>query len=139
MSSDFDVLIIGSGFSGSVSALRLAEKGYRVAVLEQGREHSAADLRRAGQAMRHLLWAPALGLRGPLAQKVYRNVGVVHGVGVGVGGGSLVYAAVLLEPQAAFYRDPAWAALDDWQASLAAHYRRARQMLGVADNPYQGQ
>ena len=105
-------------------ALRLAEKGYRVAVLEQGREHSAADLRRAGQAMRHLLWAPALGLRGPLAQKVYRNVGVVHGVGVG--GGSLVYAAVLLEPQAAFYRDPAWAALDDWQASLAAHYQRSK-------------
>ena len=137
MSGDFDVLIIGSGFGGSVSALRLAEKGYRVAVLEQGREHSAADLRRAGQSMRHLLWAPALGLRGPLAQKVYRNVGVVHGVGVG--GGSLVYAAVLLEPQAAFYRDPAWAALDDWQASLAAHYQRARQMLGVADNPYQGQ
>lgn len=137
MSGDFDVLIIGSGFGGSVGALRLAEKGYRVAVLEQGREHSAADLRRAGQSMRYLLWAPALGLRGPLAQKVYRNVGVVHGVGVG--GGSLVYAAVLLEPQAAFYRDPAWAALDDWQASLAAHYQRARQMLGVADNPYQGQ
>ncbi len=135
MSEAFDVLIIGSGFGGSVSALRLAEKGYRVAVLEQGREHSAADFHRAGQSMRHLLWAPALGLRGPLAQKVYRNVGVVHGVGVG--GGSLVYAAVLLEPQAAFYRDPAWAGLDsDWQASLAAHYRRARQMLGVADNPY---
>ena len=138
MSEAFDVLIIGSGFGGSVSALRLAEKGYRVAVLEQGREHSAADFHRAGQSMRHLLWAPALGLRGPLAQKVYRNVGVVHGVGVG--GGSLVYAAVLLEPQAAFYRDPAWAGLDsDWQASLAPHYRRARQMLGVADNPYQGQ
>lgn len=136
--SEFDVLIIGSGFGGSVSALRLAEKGYRVAVLEQGREHSAADLQRAGQSMRHLLWAPALGLRGPLAQKVYRNVGVVHGVGVG--GGSLVYAAVLLEPQAAFYRDPAWAALDsDWQTSLAPHYLRARQMLGVTENPYQGQ
>lgn len=136
--SKFDVLIIGSGFGGSVSALRLAEKGYRVALLEQGRELGADDLRRAGQSMRHLLWAPALGLRGPLAQKVYRNVGVVHGVGVG--GGSLVYAAVLLEPQQAFYRDPAWAALeDDWQVSLAPHYRRARQMLGVADNPYQGQ
>jgi cholesterol oxidase len=137
MSEAFDVLIIGSGFGGSVSALRLAEKGYRVAVLEQGRELGADDLRRAGQSMRHLLWAPALGLRGPLAQKVYRNVGVVHGVGVG--GGSLVYAAVLLEPLEAFYRDPAWAALDDdWQTSLAPHYRRARQMLGVADNPYQG-
>jgi len=84
MSEAFDVLIIGSGFGGSVSALRLAEKGYRVAVLEQGREHSAADFQRSGQSMRHLLWAPALGLRGPLAQKVYRNVGVVHGVGVGV-------------------------------------------------------
>ena len=120
MSADFDVIVIGSGFGGSVSALRLAEKGYRVAVLEQGRDLTSADLQRAGSSVRHLLWAPALGMRGPLAQKVFANVGVVHGVGVG--GGSLVYAAVLLEPKASFYQAPAWRDLhSDWQRELAPH------------------
>lgn len=137
MSADFDVIVIGSGFGGSVSALRLAEKGYRVAVLEQGRDLSSADLQRASSSVRHLLWAPALGLRGPLAQKVFANVGVVHGVGVG--GGSLVYAAVLLEPKASFYQAPAWRDLhSDWQRELAPHYQRARQMLGASVNPYVG-
>lgn len=138
MSDDVDVIVIGSGFGGSVSALRLAEKGYRVLVLEQGRDLSSADLRQAGQSLRHLLWAPSLGLRGPLAQKVFANVGVVHGVGVG--GGSLVYAAVLLEPKGAFYQDSAWRNLNaDWQRELAPHYRQARQMLGASLNPYVGQ
>ena len=137
MSADFDVIVIGSGFGGSVSALRLAEKGYRVAVLEQGRDLTSADLQRAGSSVRHLLWAPALGMRGPLAQKVFANVGVVHGVGVG--GGSLVYAAVLLEPKASFYQAPAWRDLhSDWQRELAPHYQRARQMLGASVNPYVG-
>ena len=137
MNADFDVIVIGSGFGGSVSALRLAEKGYRVAVLEQGRDLTSADLQRAGSSVRHLLWAPALGMRGPLAQKVFANVGVVHGVGVG--GGSLVYAAVLLEPKASFYQAPAWRDLhSDWQRELAPHYQRARQMLGASVNPYVG-
>ncbi len=134
---DSDILIIGSGFGGSVSALRLAEKGYRVMVLEQGRRLTDDDLAKAGRDPRALAWAPALGLKGFFAQDVFRHVGIVRGVAVG--GGSIVYAAVLLEPRAPFYRDPAWVGLNpDWRAELAPHYRTARAMLGVTDNPYHG-
>ena len=134
---DYDVIIIGSGFGGSVSALRLSEAGFNVAVLEQGREFATEDFHKSGQNLRHLLWMPPLGWRGPLAQDVFQHVGVVRGIGVG--GGSLVYAAVLLEPGERFYRDPAWAHLSsDWKAELAPHYARASQMLGRAENPYSG-
>jgi cholesterol oxidase len=136
--SDFDVLIIGSGFGGSVSALRLAQKGLKVAVLEQGRQVTAEQMALAARDTKALTWLPALGRYGFFAQDLYRHVGVVRGVGVG--GGSLVYAAVLLEPAANFYQDPAWQALSaDWATELAPHYARARQMLGVTSNPYQGQ
>lgn len=132
---DCDVLIVGSGFGGSVSALRLAERGLKVIVLEQGRRVSEADLERAGRDALALAWAPALGRHGFLAQDVYRHLGVVRGIGVG--GGSLVYAAVLLEPGERFYRDPAWSALSpDWAAELAPHYATARRMLGVTLNPH---
>ncbi|MCU1717483.1 FAD-dependent oxidoreductase [Pseudomonas sp. 5P_3.1_Bac2] len=134
---DYDVLIIGSGFGGSVSALRLAEAGLRVAVLEQGRHISAADMAAAGRSANALAWLPSLGRYGFLAQDVYQHLGVVRGIGVG--GGSLVYAAVLLEPTARFYRDPSWAHLSaDWAVELAPFYQRARHMLGVTDNPYHG-
>lgn len=134
---DIDIVIIGSGFGGSVSALRLAEKGWRVTVLEQGRQLSDADIAAAGSDARKLAWMPALGLKGFFAQDVFRHVAIVRGIGVG--GGSNVYAAVLLEPKENFYRDPAWRALSaDWQAELAPHYVRARHMLGVAPNPYHG-
>lgn len=134
---DCDVLIIGSGFGGSVSALRLAQKGYRVLVLEQGRRLSPEDLAAAGRSPTELVWAPALGLKGFFAQDVFRHVGIVRGIAVG--GGSVVYAAVLLEPHEAFYRDPAWVNLStDWRSELAPHYATARQMLGVSNNPYHG-
>lgn len=134
---DFDVLIVGSGFGGSVSALRMAERGLKVAVLEQGRRVTEADLERAGQDARALTWAPMLRRYGFLAQDIYRHLGVVRGIGVG--GGSLVYAAVLLEPGERFYRDPTWSALSpDWSAELAPHYATAKRILGVAVNPYRG-
>jgi cholesterol oxidase len=126
---DYDVIVIGSGFGGSVSALRLSEKGYRVAVLEQGRRFDDEDLQQANDSTRALLWMPRLGLKGPFTQQFFHHVNVVGGVGVG--GGSLVYAAVLLEPKPAFFEDPAWAHLGvDWQAELKPHFRTAARMLG---------
>jgi cholesterol oxidase len=135
---DYDVIIIGSGFGGSVTALRLAEKGFRVAVLEQGRRAEPADLEATDNGPRRLFWLPSLGLKGYFTQHIFRHVTIVGGVGVG--GGSLVYAAVLLEPKKAFFQDPAWAGLDvDWDAELAPHYEMAKKMLGRTTNPYMGQ
>jgi len=131
---DYDVIVVGSGFGGSVSALRLSERGYRVAVLEQGRRFQDKDIEKANNSVRDLFWMPALGLKGLFTQRFLRHVNVVGGVGVG--GGSLVYAAVLLEPGQAFYRDPAWAGMGvDWQSELAPHYRTAARMLGRAPCP----
>jgi cholesterol oxidase len=133
--TDYDVLIVGSGFGGSVVALRLSQKGYRVAVLEQGRRIVPADMEAASRSFRQLMWMPSLRMTGFFRQAVFQHVGIVGGVGVG--GGSLVYAAVLLEPKAAFFQDPAWNQLGvDWQAELAPHYAQAKQMLGRSLNPY---
>jgi len=134
---DYDVIVIGSGFGGSVPALRLSEKGYRVAVLEQGRRVSPEDMRAADRSVRKLFWIPQIGCRGFFVQHFFKHVGVVGGVGVG--GGSLVYAAVLLEPGDAFFTDPAWAGLGiDWKAELADHFDTAAAMLGRTLNPYHG-
>ncbi|MEZ4643530.1 MAG: GMC family oxidoreductase [Chloroflexota bacterium] len=135
---EYDFLIIGSGFGGSVSALRLAQKGYRVAVLEQGRRITPADMEAADQHLSKLFWLPKLGFKGFFTQHIFRHVGIVGGVGVG--GGSLVYAAVLLEPKPAFFGDPAWANLGvDWAAELRPHYATAAHMLGRTQNPYLGE
>lgn len=134
---DYDVVIIGSGFGGSVPALRLTEKGYRVAVVEQGRRITPDDMRAADRSIRKLFWLPRLGFRGFFVQHPFKHVGIVGGVGVG--GGSLVYAAVLLKPDESFFEDPAWAHLGvDWQGELAAPYDRASKMLGVSTNPDHG-
>jgi len=130
---DFDVIIIGSGFGGSVAALRLSEKGYRVGVIEQGRRVSDQDLEKANRSPLHLFWMPALKLKGIFTQRFFRHVNVVGGVGVG--GGSLVYAAVLLEPKRPFYQDPAWAGLADWESELRPHYQEAARMLGRVPCP----
>ena len=125
----WDFIVVGSGFGGSVSALRLAEKGYRVAVLEAGKRFAPQDFPRTNWRLDKFLWWPALGCYGIQRIIPFRDVLVL--AGAGVGGGSLVYANTLLEPPASFFRDPHWSGLDDWQARLAPHYAEARRMLGA--------
>ncbi len=133
---DYDYLVIGSGFGGSTAALRLAEKGWQVAVAEQGRRIGKADIHSAKRSLRSLMWLPALRMRGYLVQHVFRHVSIVGGVGVG--GGSIVWAAVMLEPTQAFYDDPRLAELGlDLEQELAPHLANARRMLGVTTNPRQ--
>src|SRR5690606_8506117 len=136
--SAFDVVVIGSGFGGSVSALRLSEKGYRVAVLEAGRRFERATLPATSWRLRDFLWAPWLGLKG--IQRIHlvhgeKGTGVLVLAGAGVGGGSLVYANTLYRPLDPFYRDPQWASITDWKDELAPFYDQAGRMLGVTVNP----
>ncbi|MFD8528134.1 GMC oxidoreductase [Streptosporangium canum] len=135
---DYDVLVIGSGFGGSVSALRLTEKGYRVAVLEAGRRFDEGTLPRTSWRARDFLWAPGLGLRGIQRIHVLRGqkgTGVMVLAGAGVGGGSLVYANTLYEPLDPFFEDTQWSGITDWKAELGPYYDQARRMLGVVVNP----
>ena len=133
MTDDFDVLVIGSGFGGSVTALRLAEKGYRVGVLEAGRRFDAGSLPKTSWDLRNFLWAPRLGLTG--IQRIHLLKNVVILAGAGVGGGSLNYANTLYEPPEPFYADPQWGHITDWRSELAPYYAQARKMLGVVANP----
>lgn len=128
---DYDWIVIGSGFGGSVSALRLAEKGYRVAVLECGRRFEDHELPRSTWDLRRYFWAPRLGLRGIFRLTPFKDVSVVSGCGVG--GGSLGYANTLYVPPSEFFRDPQWGDLEDWERALAPHYAEAQRMLGVAE------
>ncbi|GAB6939931.1 GMC oxidoreductase [Isoptericola variabilis] len=128
---DYDVLVIGSGFGGSVAALRLTEKGYRVGVLEAGRRFADDELPRTSWDLRRFLWAPALGCFG--IQRIHRLKDVLVLAGAGVGGGSLVYANTLYRPLDAFWSDPAWAHIADWKAELEPYYDQAERMLGVVD------
>lgn len=132
----FDHVVIGSGFGGAVSAMRLAEKGYRVLVLERGRRFADEDFARSTWDLRRYLWAPALRCFGILQISPFRDVVVLHGAGVG--GGSLGYANVLMQPSDAAFDEPAWRRLADWKTILAPHYATARRMLGVATNPRLG-
>jgi cholesterol oxidase len=133
-SRDYDVLVIGSGFGGSVSALRLTEKGYRVGVLEAGRRFEDADYPSTSWHVRKFLWAPRLGCTG--IQRIHLLRSVIILAGAGVGGGSLVYANTLYRPGSeAFYGDRQWAHITDWRAELAPYYDQAERMLGVVVNP----
>jgi cholesterol oxidase len=126
---DYDWLVVGSGFGGSVSALRLAEKGYKVAVLECGRRFEDHEFARTSWQLGRFYWLPKLGLKGILRLTVFKDVFVLSGCGVG--GGSLGYANTLYRARPAFYRDPQWAGLSDWQTELAPWYEEAERMLGV--------
>jgi cholesterol oxidase len=130
---DCDFLVIGSGFGGAVSALRLSEKGYRVAVLEMGKRWGAEDFPKTNWNVRKYLWKPALKLHGILQMTVLRHCVALHGAGVG--GGSLVYANTLVQPEDAVLRDPGWPPEVDWPAALAPHYATARRMLGAVAAP----
>jgi cholesterol oxidase len=129
----YDVLVIGSGFGGSVAALRLVEKGYRVGVLEAGRRFDDATLPKTSWDIRNFLWAPRLRCFGIQRIHLLRNVVIL--AGAGVGGGSLVYANTLAEPLPAFFTDPQWSGITDWAAELAPYYDQAGRMLGRTENP----
>ena len=120
MQTEFDFIIVGSGFGGSVSALRLAEKGYRVLVLEKGRRFARADFALDNTDFKRWMWAPELGARGIYQMSFLRHVTILHGVGVG--GGSLVYANTLPQPKRPFFASSSWAHLADWEKELEAFY-----------------
>ena len=134
MERDFDVVVIGSGFGGSVAALRLREKGYSVAVIEAGRRFKDKDFPKTSWRLRRFLFFPRLGLTG--IQRIHALPDVMVLAGAGVGGGSLVYANTLYTPPDTYFNDPQWRSITDWKSELAPWYDQAHRMLGVAENPY---
>jgi cholesterol oxidase len=134
VSFDYDVLVVGSGFGGSVTALRLTEKGYRVGVLEAGARFDETSYPSTSWDLKRFLFAPALGCYGIQRIDVLKNCLILSGAGVG--GGSLVYANTLYEPLDPFYRDPSWSHFTDWRAELAPYFAQAKRMLGVVEYPH---
>jgi cholesterol oxidase len=130
---DYDVIVVGSGFGGSVTALRLTEKGYKVGVLEAGRRFTRESLPRNSWDLKNYLWAPKLGMYG--IQRIHLLGNVMVLAGAGVGGGSLNYANTLYVPPKPFFEDPQWRDITDWRDELAPYYDQARRMLGVRLNP----
>jgi cholesterol oxidase len=133
MEFDFDVIVIGSGFGGSVSALRASEKGYKVAVLESGKHYRAEDFAKNSWDIKKYLFAPGIGCRGIQRITMLKDIFILSGAGVG--GGSLVYANTLYEPLEAFYKDKQWVNITDWKSELSPFYRKAKAMLGVNKVP----
>jgi cholesterol oxidase len=133
---EYDFIIMGSGFGGSVSALRLARKGYKVLVVEQGRRFTASDFPKRNWNLVKWLWIPRLRFYGFFKISLFRHLTVLSGVGVG--GGSLVYANTLPVPKTDFFRSGSWKDLKEWEKELAPYYAMAKNMLGVAQNPKLG-
>jgi cholesterol oxidase len=131
---DYDWLVIGSGFGGSVSALRLSEKGYRVGVLECGRRFADHEFPKSTGDYKRYFWRPKIGWKGIFRLTTFKDVSVVSGCGVG--GGSLGYANTLYVPPKPFFEDAQWSGIADWETDLAPHYDEAQRMLGVTMNPY---
>ncbi len=134
-SYDYDWLVVGSGFGGSVSALRLAEKGYSVGVLECGRRFADHEFPKSTADLKRYFWNPRLGMKGIFRLTTFKDVSVVSGCGVG--GGSLGYACTLYVPPKQFFEDRQWGAMNDWESALAPHYEEAQRMLGVTQNPHE--
>lgn len=126
---DFDWIVVGSGFGGSVAAHRLTQKGYRVGLLECGRRYEDDDFAKSLWNLPRSLWMPRFGLRGTMRISLFKDVAVLSGSGVG--GGSLVYSNVLYRPPDEFFDAPQWAGLEDWRTALAPCYDEAERMLGV--------
>jgi len=129
---DFDFIVIGSGFGGSVSAHRLTEKGYKVAVMEMGRRWKPANLPRSSWSIHRWFWRPKLGLRGFFNMRLFRHATIFHGCAVG--GGSITYAGTLLQAPEKVWGTGTWAGLADWKGEMPAHYKTASLMLGVTAN-----
>ncbi|PWT99852.1 MAG: cholesterol oxidase [Terriglobia bacterium] len=129
---DFDFIVIGSGFGGSVAAHRLTEKGYRVAVMEMGRGWTPQNLPRTSWLLWRWIWRPRLGLRGFFNIRPFRHVMILHGCAVG--GGSITYANTLLVPKETIWESGSWAGLADWKSDMPQHYATALRMLGVTEN-----
>jgi cholesterol oxidase len=129
----YDWIIIGSGFGGSVSAHRLTQKGYKVLVIEKGRRFKPEDFPKTNWDLKRWMWNPSIGLRGIFKMSFMKHMTVLHGVGVG--GGSLVYANTLPTPKSEFFQSGSWSDLADWEAELAPHYETAKRMLGATPNP----
>ena len=134
MTKQFDVIIVGSGFGGSIAALRLTEKGYKVLVIEAGARFKDKDFAKSSWNLKKFLFFPRLGLRGIQRIDLLRNVMVMSGAGVG--GGSLVYANTLYRPPTSFYKTGTWSSMCDWEKELAPYYAQAERMLGVETNTY---
>ena len=129
----YDYIIVGSGFGGSVSALRLAEKGYSVLLIEKGKWYKQNDFPKTNWNLKKWFWIPAIGFYGIMKMTIYRHIAVLSGTGVG--GGSLVYANTLPKPKSKFFNSGSWANLRDWETELCSYYDKAKQMLGAVKNP----
>ncbi len=134
--STYDYVIIGSGFGGSVSALRLAQKGYSVLVIEKGKWFKPKDFPKTNWDLKSWLWEPRLKFHGFFKMTYLNHVTILSGVGVG--GGSLTYANTLPIPKKEFFTSGSWKGLRDWEEELEVHYKEAHRMLGAEENPYLG-